>query len=149
MKKVRLALGILAVTILACVTMSVVFADDVVPAALRLSCERTTQSSSAVTNVTYYQGDYITLTNSVMYTDATGAATQNLYGCTISVVASQPGNTSVTTTATGYIISSNSGTWGAAIICPEVNPAYIQVTVSNTYNYTYPLYRVATQTKLQ
>lgn len=123
-------------------------ADPVIPAALQLECKRVAASSSAVTNITYFQGDYITLTNSTMFADS-GSTTQNLAGCVITVVAGSPGNTGVTTTVTGYTISTNAGTWGAEFICPAVNPAYIQVTVSNNFNYTYPLYRITTSAKLQ
>jgi len=125
----------------------VVVADEVTPAALQLECLRTTQSSGNVTDTVYWQGDYITFTNSTMYTTSTTNTPQNLDGCSITVTMGSLTTTNPAT-AVGYVISTNAGTWGAEIVCPAANPCYIEVSVSNTYNYTYPRYRIQTQAKL-
>jgi len=78
----------------------------------------------------------------------TSSAVQNLSGCTIGISAGQPGNTNVTT-AVGAAIVEADGTFTASFIVPAFNPMYIQVSVSNNAIFTYPLYRVTTQAKLE
>ena len=146
MKKVRWFLGVLLVVMLAAVTAKVI-ADEVVPASVQLACYRNSGSSAAVTNVTFYQGDTLSLTNSVMYSDASGSATQNLSGCEINITVGQPGNTNTTTT-TGIVQVAADGTFSADFTLPAFNPCYIQVSVSNNAVFTYPLYRITTQAKL-
>lgn len=124
-----------------------VFADPVDPANLLLSCKRTTQTSGNVTNITYWQGDTISFSNSVMYTTATTNTPQNLDGCSITVTMGSLTSTNVET-AVGSAISTNDGTWTATCTVPNFNPCYIQVSVSNVNVYTYPLYRISTQSKL-
>jgi hypothetical protein len=145
MKKSRI-LGVLALALVGIFALKVI-AAEVVPASVQLACYRDSGSSAAVTNVTFYQGDTLSLTNSVMYSDATGAATQNLDGCVIDIVVGQPGNTNTTTT-TGIVMVAASGTFSADFTLPAFNPCYIQVSVSNNAVFTYPLYRVTTQAKL-
>jgi len=126
----------------------VLHADPVSPAGVEVTCLRDSGSSSPISQVTFYQGDTLTLTNSVMYTgDTTNSPVQNLDGCTITVRAGQPGQTNITQ-ATGYVISTNAGTWGAEFEVPSFNPTYIEVTVSNQAVFTYPRYRITTQSKL-
>jgi hypothetical protein len=125
-----------------------VSADEVDPSNVLLTCLRTSQDSSPVTNVTYYQGNSMSLSNSTMYTGSTTSSTpQNLDGCVITITAGQPGVTN-NVTATGYNISTNDGTWGASFVIPAYNPCYIEVTVSNTAIFTYPRYRISTQEAL-
>jgi len=117
---------------------------------VQLTCLRNSGSSASVSSTTFYQGDTLSLTNSVMYTgDTTNSAAQNLDGCVITVVAGQPGSTVTNNVkVTGYNISTNDGTWGAEFTVPPYNPCYIQVTVSNVNVFTYPRYRITTQEKL-
>lgn len=119
---------------------------DIVPAGCVILCKRGVESVGNVTNTVFYQGDYITLTNSVMYSDS-GATTQNLQGCTIRVSAGSTSTTNPVVTA-GYLMDTNNGTWGVEFVVPAVNPCYIEIGVSNVYNFTYPRYRIQTQTKL-
>ncbi len=125
------------------------FADPVEPASVQIACLRDTGSSSPVTNLTFYQGTTLSLTNSVMYTSETADTNflQNLDGCSIAVVAGQPGVTN-NVTAVGLVIVTNEGTWSAEFIIPPYNPCYIEVTVSNTSIFTYPRYRITTQEPL-
>jgi hypothetical protein len=124
-----------------------VAADPVVPATLSIECKRNVESSVNITNIVYYQGDHISFSNSVMYVDAAGTVVQDLDGCTITVVMGTTGNTNVTM-GTGYSIDDATGVWGAEVIVPPFNPAFIEVTVSNNYIFTYPRYRIATKAKL-
>jgi len=127
-----------------------VMADEVVPANVTLTCLRNEVSSAAVTNITYIQGNTLSLSNSVMHVGAdTNSALQNLDGCVITVVAGQPGSTITNNiTATGYNISTNDGTWGVEFVIPPRNPCYIEVTVSNNAVFTYPRYRIDTSEPL-
>jgi len=147
MKKRKNIIGLLVVTVMAALCLVKVIADEVVPASVQLSCYRNAGSSAAVTNVTFYQGDTLSLTNSVMYSDPSGSTTQNLDGCIIDVDVGQPGNTNITTT-TGMVMVAASGTFSSDFTIPALNPCYIQVSVSNTAVFTYPLYRITTQAKL-
>lgn len=142
------ALAATCVALVGLIGVVSVLADPVQPASLQLRCRRTTQASGNVTNITYWQGDAISFTNSYMFTDSAGTATQNLDGCSISVVMGSLSSTNVTT-AVGTAISTNDGTWTATCTVPSFNPCYIQVSVSNVNVYTYPLYRISTQSKLQ
>jgi len=147
MRKSFLALMVGMILVAGAVSLKV-FADSVEPASVQITCLRDEGSSAPVTNVTFYQGTTLSLTNSVMYTGGTtSSAVQNLAGCTISVVAGQPGVTN-NVTAVGYSISTNAGTFGAEFTIPPYNPCYIEVTVSNQFIYTYPRYRITTQEPL-
>lgn len=134
--------------VLGTIAMFNTLADEVEPASVQISCLRDEGSSTPVTNLTYYQGTTLSLTNSIMYTGSSvTSAVQNLDGCDISIVAGQPGVTN-NVTAIGYSISTNDGTFGAEFTIPPYNPCYIEVTVSNTSIYTYPRYRITTQATL-
>ena len=141
----------LVLTIAAVLLAGVLFhavADEVTPAGLELTCLRVPEISGNITTTSYWQGDTISFTNSVMYVGATtNTAAQNLDGCVITVTMGTIGNTN-TTVATGYNISTNDGTWGAEMVVPAFNPCYIEVTVSNNAVYTYPRYRIGTKTHL-
>lgn len=140
--------GILSVVALCGVLAATLMADPVDPANVAITCLRDTGSSAAITDVTYYQGNTLSLSNSVMYTGSTtNSAVQDLGGCTITIVAGQPGVTN-NTTAVGYAIVEADGTWGASFVIPAYNPTYIEVTVSNTAVFTYPRYRINTQEQL-
>jgi len=141
--------AVLGVAFLACCVLALnARADEVEASNVTLQCFRNEQSTQPVTNLTYYQGNTLSLSNSVMYTGAdTNSALQNLDGCVITIVAGQPGVTN-NVTATGYNISTNDGTWGAEFVIPDYNPTYIEVTVSNGAVFTYPRYRINTQEPL-
>jgi hypothetical protein len=122
------------------------FAEEVTPASCIVSNLRDVADSALyASDVTFYQGDYITFTNSVMFTDATATTPQNLSNCTINVTL---GNSTVSNTATGYIVNATGGVWGAEVIVPAADPCYIEVGVSNVFNYTYPREKIRTRTKL-
>ena len=147
MKKGTRIIGALA-AVVGVIGVITALADPVAPANLQLTCLRTTQQSGNVTTTVYWQGDTISFTNSVMYTGATtNTAVQNLDGCSITVVMGSLNSTSVVTAA-GSVISTNDGTWSAEMEVPDFNPCYIQVSVSNQSVFTYPLYRISTQSKL-
>ena len=148
MKKTRFSLVVLATAAIVWAGVTAL-ADPVTPANVVLTCVRDAGTSAAISSTTFYQGDTLSLTNSIMYAGVdTNSAVQNLDGCTILVVAGQPGNTN-TVSATGVIISTNAGTFSADFIVPAFNPTYVQVTVSNGALFTYPRYRVTTQAKIE
>ena len=127
-----------------------VAADPVAPAACPLTLYRDAPAVYTYLNaVNYYQGDYISFSNSVMYATAdldTNSVVQNLSNCVITVTI---GNETVTASTTGTIINASAGTWNAALTVPEVAPScYIEVTVSNTWNYTYRREMIHTQPHL-
>lgn len=131
-------------------TLFTVAADPVAPAACPLSLYRDAPAVYTYLNaVNYYQGDYITFSNSVMYSTAdlgTNSVAQNLSNCVITVTM---GNDTVTASTTGTILNASAGTWNAAMIVPAVTPScYIEVTVSNTWNYTYRREMIHTQPHL-
>ena len=128
--------------------MVVAQADPVVPSAMRIIGLRDSGTGSTPYNNTYYyQNDFITMTNSVMYTGATTSTTpQNLDGCSIRVAISK--SVGVTTT-NAYTISTNAGTWGVEFLCPTQDPFYVEVTVSNVFNFTYPRYMFRSQAHLK
>jgi hypothetical protein len=119
------------------------------PAACVMSQYRDARAASDYLNsVTYYQGDYISFSNSVMYATAdlgTNSVPQNLSNCVITVTI---GNSTVSNMATGYIVNATGGVWGAEVIIPAADPCYIEVGVSNVFNYTYPREKVRTRAKL-
>jgi hypothetical protein len=80
-----------------------------------------------------------------MYADSTGTTPQNRSNCTINVTL---GNSTVSNSATGYIVTATSGVWGAECIIPAADPCYIEVSVSNVYNYTYSREKIRTRAKL-
>ena len=136
------------VGVLAVIVALNALSDPVAPANVQINAVRDEGSSSPISAVVYYQGNTLSLTNSVMYTgDTTNSAVQDLSGCVITVVVGQPGVTN-NNTATGYTIVAASGTWGADFTIPDYNPCYIEVTVSNTAVFTYPRYRINTQEQL-
>lgn len=148
MRKAWLALTVIMAIGLVGLATHKAFGDPVEPDSVQLTCLRTTPSSSPVSTKTFYQGNTISLTNSVMYTGATtNTPVQDLSGCTITVVAGQPGVTNNVTAAGSAIVESN-GTWTAEFTLPAYNPCYIEVTVSNVAVYTYPRYRITTQARL-
>jgi hypothetical protein len=132
--------------------VGIALAGEVTPASLQLSCKRTTTPSGNVTNTTYWQGDYITFTNSQMFSDSSGVVTQDLEGCTITVTMGSlttTNPTSGTTSSELYLIDDGTdGYWGGELIVPAANPCYIEVSVSNVFTFTYPRYRIATQAHL-
>jgi hypothetical protein len=112
-------------------------ADPVAPAECVITNYRETVSGVYANTTIYYQGDTMQFTNCVMYATASGtnAALQNLDGCAIIV---RSGAESTVVTNSGYVISTNAGTWGCVIpVLPAVNPCYHEVTVSNANTYTY------------
>lgn len=122
-------------------------ADPVSPAGLPIVCIRDAGSQQPYNTTYYYQNDYVTMTNSVMYTgNSATSAVQNLDGCTIRVAVSKSSGVTYTN---GYIISTNAGTWGVEFLCPTQDPWYIEVTVSNVYNFTYPRYILRSKAHLQ
>ena len=127
-------------------TVSVLIADEVVPASCVITNLRDVADSALyASDVSFYQGDYISFSNSVMYTDSTGTTPQNLSNCVITVTV---GNSTVSNMATGYIVNATGGVWGAEVIIPAADPCYIEVGVSNVFNYTYPREKVRTRAKL-
>jgi hypothetical protein len=127
-----------------------VAADPVKPAACPLILYRDAAATGTyLSTVNYYQGDYITFSNSVMYSTAdlgTNSVPQNLSNCVITVTL---GSETVTASTTGTIINASAGTWNAALIVPEVAPScFIEVTISNTWNYTYRREMIRTQPHL-
>lgn len=128
--------------------MAVAQADPVTPAAMRVVNLRDGGTfPNAYNSTTYYQNDYVSMSNSVMYTTATAtnSGIQNLDGCAISVAISKATGVTVTN---GYIISTNAGTWGVEFVCPTQETFYVEVTVSNVFNYTYPRYMFKSQSHL-
>jgi len=124
------------------------FAAAVEPATLPLALYRdAAPSSDFTTNVVYYQGDYISFSNSVAYSTPAGtnAVVQNLTDATVTV---RVGNDTTNNLATGYVIVGTNGTWGAEVIVPPVTPCYVEVTCSNVWNYTYRRERIQTQAHL-
>jgi hypothetical protein len=122
------------------------FGDEVIPASCVITNLRDVADSALyASDVSFYQGDYISFSNSVMYTDSTGTTPQNLSNCVINVTV---GNSTVSNTATGYVINATGGVWGAEVIIPAADPCYIEVGVSNVFNYTYPREKVRTRAKL-
>lgn len=135
-----------AISIAALAATAVCLADPVTPASCIITNLRDVADSALYANdVSYYQGDYISFSNSVMFTDSTGTVTQDLTDCTITVTL---GNASVSNTATGYIINASAGLWGAEVVVPAADPCYIEVGVSNVFNYTYPREKIRTRAKL-
>jgi hypothetical protein len=121
-------------------------ADPVAPATLPIVCVRDAGSTQPYSYTYYYQNDYISFSNSVMYTGSTStSAVQNLDGCTIVVAVSRPSGVMYTN---GYVVSTNLGTWGVEFLCPTQDPWYVEVTVSNVYNFTYPRYTLRSKTHL-
>lgn len=130
----------------AVLTSMVAAADPVTPANLILTNFTDVSSIQLASEATFYQGDTLSLSNSVMYAGAdTNATVQNLEGCIITVTA---GGSTETVTAEGYAISTNAGTWGAEFTIPAENPCYIEVSVSNVYVRTYEQVKVATKPHL-
>lgn len=123
-------------------------ADPVVPAAMRVvNLRDNSTTGNPYNSTTYYQNDFISMSNSVMYTGATtSSVVQNLDGCVIDVAISKA--TGVTHT-NAYIISTNAGTWGVAFLCPTQDTFYVEVTVSNVFNFTYPRYMFKSQAHLK
>ncbi len=124
--------------------------DPVEPAGVELALVRDVTTVAFATDTTFFQGDTITFTNSVMYTGSdTNSAVQNLDGCVITVImGGTVGSVSTSVTASGYAISTNNGTWGAELDVPAINPCNIQVTVSNNFSYTYQWQKINTKVKL-
>ena len=138
---------VLGMVVLCGLFAATVMADAVAAAGVTITCLRDAGSTAAITNITYYQGNTLSLSNSLMYTDGTTNTPQDLSGCTITVTVGQPGVTN-NTTAAGYSIVDADGTWGAEFVIPAYNPTYIEVTVSNAAVFTYPRYRITTQEQL-
>jgi hypothetical protein len=120
-------------------------ADPVAPAACVITNLRdVADSADYASAVTFYQGDYVTFTNSLMYSDD-GSTLQDLSNCVITVTL---GNFTVSNSATGYTVNATGGVWGAEVIVPASDPCFIEVSASNTYNYTYPRQKIRTRAKL-
>jgi hypothetical protein len=144
----RILKGVAALALAGVISLAgLILADPVVPAGCVVLCYRGTTPTGNITNLVYWQGDYITFTNSIMYTDAAGLATQNLSGCSVTVTAGSSTTTNPVRT-NGYVIVTNAGTWGVEFVVPAANPCYIEVSVSNVFTYTYPRYRIQTQARL-
>jgi hypothetical protein len=117
------------------------------PASLTTTNYRGTVSIELATPTQFYQGDVLRGTNCVMYTGAdTNSALQDLTGCGIVAII---GNSSSNVSCTTWIENTN-GVYGfEATIPSNVNPCYIQITVTSTVDYTYWQQKVGTVAKME
>ena len=149
MKRLLSLLSTAALLLAANFPLPTVSAAAVEPATLPLALYRdAAPTANYVTNVVYYQGDYLSFTNSVAYSTAdlgTNSVLQDLTDATVTV---RVGNDTTNNTVTGYVIVGTNGTWGAEVIVPPVTPCHIEVTCSNVWNYTYRRERIQTQAHL-
>lgn len=140
---------IYAALIAALAILGISVADAVDPMALVITNYTDVATIEFATDATYYQGDTITLSNSVMYTGSdTNSAVQNLDGCSITVRAGSPSDTGLVTTVTGYIVNTNTGQYGAEFVVPATDPCYVEVTVSNVAVRTYEQVKFKTRAHL-
>lgn len=144
MKK-ALAIGLVAFALAA----AAIRADPVTPANVIITNFTGVTSVEFASDATFYQGDTLSLSNSVMYSGAgTNSAVQNLDGCGITARAGSGTDTGLVTTVTGYAVSTNAGTYGAEFTVPATDPCYIEVTVSNGFSRTYERWKVRTRAHL-
>lgn len=122
-------------------------ADAVVAANVTITNLRDTASIELASAGVFFQGDSILLTNCVIYTGSTTSSpVQNLDGVAITVTV---GSETLTVTNTGTAMVTNLGTWWATSSIPVgVNPAYIEVTVSNESIYTHQWQKLSTKVHL-
>lgn len=124
-------------------------ADPVAPMVVNMTNLTDQAGTPLASRGTYYQGDTLSLSNSVMYSGSTtNAPLQNLHGCTIRVRAGSQDNTNLLTRVTGYIVNTNTGLYGAEFTLPAVDPCFIEVSVSNVNVRTYELQQVRTRQHL-
>lgn len=124
-------------------------ADPVEPMQVALTNVTDVGSIEFATTATYYQGDTVSLSNSVMYTGSdTNSPVQNLADCTITVRAGSQTDTGLVTTVSGYIVDAETGLYGAEFTVPATDPCYIEVTVSNVYARTYQQQKFKTRKHL-
>lgn len=143
----RTALSLLLSSIIVLHSSFIVCSDPVSPASVSLISLTDAASIEFASDAEFYQGDTLSLTNSVMYSGptVTNTALQNLDGCTITGSAGSGTNI---VTFTGSVISTNAGTWTASFTIPPVNPCYIEVAVSNGAIRTYEQQKIKTKPHL-
>jgi len=126
-----------------------VHADPVTPANLVVTNFTDVSSIEFASSATFYQGDTLSLSNSVIYAGATtNSDVQNLEGCTITVLAGSDTDTSLVTTVSGSAVSTNLGTYTASFTIPACDPVYIEAAVSNGSIRTYEQLKINTRKHL-
>lgn len=122
-------------------------ADPVIPAQCPILMNAGSISQDTPYNsIRYYQGDTISLSNSYLFTSSTNGVPQNLDGVDIKVTCGVSGSVA---TFSGYNINTNTGCWGANIICPTNDPWYLEARFSNVNVRTVGRYMFRSQAKLQ
>jgi len=122
-------------------------ADPIIPAQCPILMNAGSVSQDTPYNtIRYFQGDTISLTNSYLFTSTTNyGAAQNLDGVTIRVTVGVVGDVA---NFTGYNINTNTGCWGANVICPTQDPWYLEARFSNVNVRTVGRYLFRSQAKL-
>lgn len=128
-----LQVGLLALFVAACAGAG----SAVEPASCAITNVRD-EAVSYASQLVFYEGNSLRLTNCVMYADTAGVELQMLTNVTITV---SVGTTATNVDYVGTVTSASQGKWAATIVVPAfVTAPYVQVKITDehTNSYIYP-----------